>query len=201
MKLCRGCGQEKEADQFPVNKSSPDGLHSRCKACRADKAKARRDRPEFKAAEAKRLAEHYQANRPEILDARKRRYEKNKVRELLRNKAWSDANREYHRALNRQWSKRNPVAARALVARRRALEAGADGRYTKKDVDALMVDQGGLCNACHCSLEASGYHVDHVMPISKGGANDIGNLQLLCPTCNRSKGAKLPDDWKPEIYR
>ena len=112
MKLCRGCGQEKEDDQFPANKSSPDGLHSRCKTCRAEKAKARRDRPEFKAAEAKRLAEHYQTNRADILDARKRRYEENKVRELQRNKAWSDANREYHRALNRQWSKRNPVAAR-----------------------------------------------------------------------------------------
>lgn len=201
MKLCRGCGQEKEGNQFPANKSSPDGLHSRCRSCRAEVAMARRNRPEVKEADAVRGRARYQMNRDVLLAKRKERYEANKEHERRRNMAWSNANREYHRALNREWAKKNPVAARTLITRRRALIAGAQGSHSKDDVAALMVEQRGCCAACRCDLGKSGYHVDHMMPLSKGGANDKSNLQLLCPTCNRRKGAKLPDDWKREIHR
>ena len=32
-------------------------------------------------------------------------------------------------------------------------------------------------------------HLDHVVPWSKGGANTVANIQLLCGPCNRRKGA------------
>lgn len=41
------------------------------------------------------------------------------------------------------------------------------------------------------------WHIDHVLPVSKGGGNNPSNLVRSCATCNMSKGNKewtLPDD-------
>ena len=34
------------------------------------------------------------------------------------------------------------------------------------------------------------FHIDHIIPVSKGGNNKEGNLQVICRTCNNKKGAK-----------
>ena len=52
--------------------------------------------------------------------------------------------------------------------------------------------QKGKCACCRTSLLEVKHHVDHIEPLSRGGANDDGNIQLLCATCNLQKGAKDP---------
>jgi 5-methylcytosine-specific restriction endonuclease McrA len=56
----------------------------------------------------------------------------------------------------------------------------------------------GLCNYCRVDLDRGdrrSWHVDHVVPISRGGLNEIGNLVVACARCNVSKGARTPEDW------
>ena len=44
------------------------------------------------------------------------------------------------------------------------------------------------------------YHVDHVVPVSRGGRTELTNLQLLCSQCNLAKGNKKEDEF-PETVR
>jgi len=79
-----------------------------------------------------------------------------------------------------------PERAAAAATRRKRVR----GTYTAADVRRLYLVQNGRCRRCLRSLALFGYHVDHVVPIAKGGLNVAGNLQLLCPRCNLRKGAR-----------
>ena len=46
----------------------------------------------------------------------------------------------------------------------------------------------GRCVKCDSNQRLE---FDHVIPLALGGANTARNLQLLCETCNRSKGAAI----------
>lgn len=52
---------------------------------------------------------------------------------------------------------------------------------------AVSARDGGRCRQCGSTHQL---HFDHVIPVSRGGANTVANIQLLCGSCNRSKSAK-----------
>jgi 5-methylcytosine-specific restriction endonuclease McrA len=97
----------------------------------------------------------------------------------------------------RNWRKTNPEQYRVQKNRRRCREFNAEGSHTAEDIRQLHSRQGGRCAnlACRISFQKCGYHVDHVMPLSRGGSNWPDNLQLLCPKCNVRKNAKHPQRW------
>ena len=89
---------------------------------------------------------------------------------------------------------RNHRVASAMASRiRRAREMEVEGTFTESDVRELFIAQDGEC-ICSADL-TKGFHVDHVHPLSKGGSNWPSNLQLLCPKCNLSKGARTMEEW------
>ncbi len=47
---------------------------------------------------------------------------------------------------------------------------------------------GGECVKCGSQERLE---FDHIIPISQGGSNTARNIQLLCETCNRSKGGSI----------
>jgi len=59
---------------------------------------------------------------------------------------------------------------------------------------SLTARDRGQCANCGANIvgELQGViHIDHIVPLVRGGCNDIVNLQILCDTCNRQKSAEL----------
>lgn len=54
--------------------------------------------------------------------------------------------------------------------------------------DYVLSSAGHVCQQCGAKqLEGAILHVDHVIPRSKGGTNNLDNLQCLCSACNNKK--------------
>lgn len=72
---------------------------------------------------------------------------------------------------------------------------------------AVFFRDRGHC--CFCDKDLSGTlssnnkkHYDHIIPLVQGGLNDVANIQLLCDSCNASKGGQKIEtsDWYERWY-
>ena len=116
--------------------------------------------------------------------------EKNRAK----SRKWAQANLEKARENGRKWHAENPEKSRAIDRNRRARKKNAEGSHTAGDIESIRERQHDQCNVCGLLLWGRG-HVDHIVPLSRGGSNWPSNLQLLCAPCNISKHARDPFDW------
>ena len=72
--------------------------------------------------------------------------------------------------------------------------------YSKNRRNSIMKElqavsgAGGKCMYCKIDLRKDGgkyeFHIDHIVPMSSGGTDEIGNLAVTCPMCNSAKGVR-----------
>ena len=82
------------------------------------------------------------------------------------------------------------------LARRRARKLNAEGDFTVEEFEALCEGYGNRC--LRCGKGDVLLTPDHVVPLSSGGGNLMGNIQPLCGSCNSWKNTKVVDyrpDW------
>ena len=81
------------------------------------------------------------------------------------------------------------------IQRRRALRV-KNGIFSvsANDIKKLFYRQNHECFWCNNKLIT--YHIDHVIPLQRGGRHSIGNLVISCPSCNSRKNNKLPIEFK-----
>lgn len=92
------------------------------------------------------------------------------------------------------WRAKNPELLRAAWLRRKARKNGSEARtVTGADIRRLIARHDGLC--AYCKTEPF-EHIDHVVPLARGGRHAIGNLLPACQTCNLTKGAKTLSEWR-----
>ena len=149
---------------------------------------------EYRQKNKEKIKEYRQNNRERALNY----YQDN--REQLRKKAkeYTAAHTEENSARAAKWYAENPergkANARVADHKRRARIAVVGGTFTKEDIRNLYAIQGAKCYYCSVSIEEE-YHIDHMTPIIRGGSNDISNLCLTDPDCNRRKHTKTAEEF------
>ena len=74
----------------------------------------------------------------------------------------------------------NPPRERTPQERRRAQAT----RSTHKHRKTLLELANNKCVICGSTADLC---IDHIVPITKGGSDDLDNLQILCRSCNSRK--------------
>jgi 5-methylcytosine-specific restriction enzyme A len=52
------------------------------------------------------------------------------------------------------------------------------------------------CQSCGKISGETQLTIDHIIPLSRGGKNDISNLQTLCLTCNQQKNNNIDNRFR-----
>lgn len=220
LKRCSKCGQEKPAtlEYWHRDRAAKDGLRTVCKACAKKRSRRYRQENADKVREANRRyrkdnlkkerarerrsyqnnkkgkTDYYQKNRDQKLLYAKQYRENNREKIKQYNQAYGTRKREHERERLRRFRKNNPEKIKQYKHNRRALKLNAPGTHTAEDIQLIYDRQGGRCWWCQCELNGE-YHVDHRIPLSRGGSNDASNIVISCAVCNQSKYDKLPHEW------
>lgn len=197
------------AEYFHRDKKSKDGITHICKVCACAKTQewrtvpgnAERDRAKSRQwnAENKVHRRAYVAENAARIALQKRAWRQSNPSKVKKHKRDSrirnrDTEKERIRRHYARFPERRRLNTRVQQHRRRH----ADGTFTKADIALQLKTQGSKCWWCDNALNGD-YHIDHRIPLARGGSNDPSNLCIACPTCNMSKGAKLPHEWNGRL--
>ncbi len=69
----------------------------------------------------------------------------------------------------------------------------------QSDKELLYVRQNRRCVGCQHELPLHVLTIDHITPRSRGGLDAVGNLQLMCHTCNAIKGNRDMDYLRQQL--
>ncbi|MET4780820.1 HNH endonuclease signature motif containing protein [Glaciihabitans sp. UYNi722] len=150
---------------------------------------------------------YYRANREKLIEYQTRYRLANADRIAATSKAWyllnGDRVRAYRESNRGQialsvatWARLNPEKRRANEATRRARRAG-NGTFKIANKDARRLANAHECSSCGALFtEANPKHIDHVVPLARGGVHGIGNLRALCSRCNTSKKDAFNSVWR-----
>lgn len=222
-KRCTDCGEIKPLDAFAKNRTRRDGHTSQCKACRKlyreRTVEARREyQKKYYEEHAEFLREksrkyhaehrdqivakfrisyrekieyhkayhlrHYAANRETILE-----------RDRVRRETHPERQRKYQKAYRA--TEHGKVKHRLSQSKRRGAKSDSVP-LNASEIEAIrtaQTDKRGRLICWRCGKPIIGEtHLDHWIPLAKGGTNDAGNLHYMHPKCNVSKGAKHPTE-------
>jgi len=208
MKRCRICGKVKPLEEFDKRKTGRDGHRTECHVCRQkDKlAYCERNREREAARARKWYAEnqerasasrrkYYRENREAVIASSQKWAESNRKKSNGYKQKWAKANPEKMRECRTRWVKENPEKRQVINRRRKHREANVISNLSGDEWLMILEKYGHKCLCCGSTDNLT---IDHVLPLSMGGALIAGNVQPLCGVCNSAKGPRFIDyrpDW------
>lgn len=184
-------------EYFHRKKDSSDGLNNKCKKCNYADSRAWAVKNTERAHEY--MQQYREENKAALLEQKKQYHLKHRERHLREFKAYDAKHADRRKLQRRSHYAANAPRLRVALHQRRAKRRNAPGRYTERDVALLLRSQKQLCWWCGKKVDPDNYHVDHRIPLSRGGTNYPENLCIACPTCNLSKHNKLPQEWSGRL--
>jgi 5-methylcytosine-specific restriction endonuclease McrA len=144
-----------------------------------------------------RYGREWREKNPERAKEASRRYEsQNRDKRNAKTRASYARHRDARLAYTRQYWKDRPEEACRHAALRRGRKRNAEGFYRSSHADAILDMQHGHCAYCD---ETERLHLDHVIPLTRGGSNYPWNLQWLCAHHNISKGNKTDAEYRAHM--
>lgn len=212
MKICTKCNTEKQESDFRKRKSK-SGLQSHCKLCEkeyslkyqqtlkhkqtSEYSKNLTDEQKNKIKAAQKI---YRLNNKEKEALRKKRWAADKL-EILKEKAknYYVNNKDRIKNNSAKYKKTNKgkEVGKLVKAKRNSLKkTTSDNTITADSLRDLRTKQNNSCYYCNISfLQIPEYHIhlDHYIPISKGGIHSITNVVWSCAKCNQHKSDTMPE--------
>lgn len=219
MKVCTVCGLKKPLDNFTINKALKSGLSSFCKSCAAERRKKyhtknkdqinkrkKENRKKYRDKELAYNKEYYQQTKKRRLEYAAQ-YRKNNREKLLKNtQKYNATHKKQNKERTQKYRKNNPEKIKQIKAnyRKNNPEAVRQHRLTRRSKKAANESftvlekemKKLLTSPCANCGSTENQTIDHIIPISRGGRDSIGNYQTLCKSCNCSKHSKFITEWK-----
>ena len=160
----------------------------------------KREDPEARRQRVKRCRD----NNPERAHALAKAYRQaNLASETARMRRWLEypEHKERHRANIKKWIIRNPDKVAAYRVRR--AKAELEGNATQELINAKWEASNKTCRLCGTRIDDTlrsphpmSLTIEHLTPISRGGAHNLDNIDFAHRTCNTKKGAKTLDEYR-----
>ena len=140
-----------------------------------------------------RSKQHYEKNRDKVLARSKRRYEKNRDEVLAQHKLYYAEHREEFATRQKLYRTEHLADYAANSAHRRSSVVLATPALTDEESSSIE----GFYEEAQGLSKTSGedYHVDHKIPLSRGGKHHPDNLQVIPGWMNCAKHNKLPSEF------
>jgi 5-methylcytosine-specific restriction endonuclease McrA len=149
---------------------------------------------------------YYRRNRERLLAQRREQHIADREKDNAYAKEYRESHKEAVAATKAAWFQRNKarVYAKRKEDRARLREHDRKARLNRRgkgnvewsEWQGLIEEFASHCAYCGKPVEKP--EPDHVVPLSRGGLNEIGNLLPACRSCNASKNKKLLSEWRPE---
>ncbi len=126
-----------------------------------------------------------------------------KVKVSTYNKAYKAANMKKLKEVGKKYRDRTRKTTEGRLKRRR--EQHLRRNRTEKQLGVFPNDYweiliGVFGEQCLRCGSIQHLQLDHIIPLSKNGLHCMSNFQILCKTCNISKGNRSSKDYRPFLY-